>query len=755
MFKHVTKNISITSINAIAHCRVITDENNKPVDFMILQVNDAYPKITGIPKEKIEGKTGREAFPGIENRPFDFIGTYGKIAIEGGELTFENYNENLDLWFNVFVYSPIKGEFSTIFTDISERKRSENKQANDQELFERIFNNIPVMITIYDPELQNFKFNQELINTLGWTEEDASDGDFVSKVYPDPEYCQEAVDYMKSLDTGWKELKTTAKDGSKVDSIWANVLLSNALQVGIGVDIRNRKKAEQALRESEERFSVMFNAMPVSISLAEVETGKVVDINQAGLKFSGCSKKEDLIGKNFLEINGGYQQEREKIERELKQNGSVENAEMHFTSLNNEHRVVSVNTNNVTISGRNYMLTSSMDITERKHLEEMMKIQNLELKNAKDKAEESDTLKSIFIANLSHEIRTPMTGILGFTELLKASEITEEQKLSYVGIIESSGNRMLQIINDLIDISKIEAKQVEINNQITDITKILNELNFFFKPEMSKKGINLKLTNNLPDKYYFTITDAVKLNQILSNLLKNALKYTSKGTIEFGCELKNNFYRFFVKDTGFGISDDKTKVIFERFHQGDITWSDKADGVGLGLSISKAYVELLGGEIFVESELGKGSHFYFTLPVKSSVPNTFSGIPVEIDTDHLQNKKVLIAEDDESIFFLLGEILRKLKIIPLHACDGLEAIRLIRTNEDIDLIIMDTKMPNLNGFEATRIIRTFNTTIPIIALSAYSTETDKQNALNNGYNDYLTKPMTQKTLINKLLLHIK
>lgn len=744
-----------TSTNAIAHCRIITDANHKPIDFDILQVNDTYVKTTGIPKDAVEGKTAREAFPGIEGRPFDFIGKYGKIALEGGELNFESYNDKIDRWFNVYVYSPHTGEFTTIFTDITQRKKLEHLQKQDKELFEGIFNNIPVMITIFDPELNNFKFNKELVNTLGWTDEDGNAGNFMMKVYPDPEYRQKVEDYMKSLEPGWKEWRTTAKDGTIVDTIWANIMLSTGKLVGIGVDIRNRKKAEEALRESEERFSTIFRAMPIGVSLTEIETGQIIDVNDAGLEFTGCNRKEEVVGKTTMGLNVINPNERNKVIAELKQNGSVKNAELRFRTFQNETKVVSLNLNKVVINGRDFLLSTSMDITQRKQLEETLRIQNIELQQAKEKAEENDQLKSIFLANMSHEIRTPMTGILGFTDLLKSADITGEQKLEYVNIIESSGNRMLQIINDLIDISKIEAKQVEINKQFVNIPKMLNELNFFFKPEAVRKKLDLKLTNNLTEDYFYTFTDELKLTQILSNLLKNAIKFTDTGSIEFGCEFKNSNYKFYVKDTGRGIARNIGDKIFERFYQGDVDYCAKSEGVGLGLAISRAYVEMLGGKIFVETEPGTGSDFYFTLPLVSGTVNSPRASSDKTEIITLENKQILIAEDDETVFFLLKEILRRMKINIIHASDGNEAVNLTRLHQDLDLIIMDTKMPNLNGLEATQMIRKFNCTIPIIALSAYSYDSDKQKALSAGCNDYITKPMNKNDLINKLLIYIK
>jgi signal transduction histidine kinase/CheY-like chemotaxis protein len=390
---------------------------------------------------------------------------------------------------------------------------------------------------------------------------------------------------------------------------------------------------------------------------------------------------------------------------------------------------------------------TNTDITQLRSTEE-------KLKEAKEKAEENDKLKSAFLANMSHEIRTPMTGILGFTELLKTTEINEDQKV-YLNIVESNGKRMLQIINDLIDISKIEAHQVELNYEATDLPQLLNELLVFFVPEANKKNIFLKLNCDLPFGLEKTYTDQTRVSQILNNLIKNALKFTSKGTVEFGCEPLDNSYKFYVKDTGPGIPPEKTGIIFERFRQGDISWADKYDGVGLGLSISKAYVELLGGNLYVKSEVGSGSEFFFTLPYQS-VP--LREVPVYepqlLNIKPVHNKKVLIAEDEDGIYMLLSTILRSQKIETIHACDGQEAIEILKNRHDIDLVLMDSKMPNLSGSEATRIIRSFNTKVPIIALSAYSSEADKIKAINTGCNDYLVKPMTREGFMEKVMKYL-
>jgi signal transduction histidine kinase len=233
---------------------------------------------------------------------------------------------------------------------------------------------------------------------------------------------------------------------------------------------------------------------------------------------------------------------------------------------------------------------------------------------AKEKAEESDRLKSAFLANMSHEIRTPMNGILGFAELLKEPELTGEEQHKYIEIIEKSGARMLTIIHDIIDISKIESGQMDICLLTININTKIDYLYHFFLPEVQAKRTKLELKTEVPEKAAIINTDSEKINSILTNLIKNAIKFTSTGTIVFGYRKKADYLKFFVKDTGMGIDKDRQEAIFERFIQADIYDKQAYQGAGLGLSISKAYVEMLGGKIWVESEPGQGSSFYFTIP---------------------------------------------------------------------------------------------------------------------------------------------
>jgi PAS domain S-box-containing protein len=488
---------------ALQHCRVITDEAGRPIDYEMFHINETFTRITGIREEDVYRKRATEIFPGLKKLEFDYIGNFGKIALEGGEINTEVYFDFLDKWLSVYAYSPIKGEFTAIFTDITERKRAEE-----------------------------------------------------------------------------------------------------------------------------------------------------------------------------------------------------------------------------------------------------------ELRKAKEKAEESDRLKSAFMANMSHEIRTPMNGILGFADLLKNPMLSGESQKMYIEAISSSGKRMLSIINDLIDISKIEAGQIELRREPTDLRKLLEEQIMFFRPEAEKKKISLSLKAELPADFIFE-TDRTKLAQVLTNLLKNSLKFTpEKGSIELGCRLNEGSELFFyVRDTGIGIRKELQEKIFERFRQGDK--AEHHEGIGLGLAISRAFVEQLGGKIMVESEYGKGSVFSFSVPYTAQSGEVNKTKEKGMINDNLSSGNILIVDDDDMSYTLVKEILKRNNMNALRAENGLEAVNVSRSHNDINLILMDIKLPVMSGIDATIEIKKIRPEIPVIMQSAYASQEEIDRAFKAGCSDYLTKPININLLIEKIAEHIR
>jgi len=413
------------------------------------------------------------------------------------------------------------------------------------------------------------------------------------------------------------------------------------------------------------------------------------------------------------------------------------------------------------------VIISFIDITERINSEILIAnknkeiaLQNNELNKtnrkllaAKEKAEESDRLKSAFLANMSHEIRTPMNGILGFTNLLKIPGLTGEDQQKFIDIIEKSGDRMLSTVNDIIDISKIEAGQVDVTISYINLNKQMNELFEFFLPEAKKKNIQLSITNQIPDQLANFKSDKEKLNSILTNFIKNAIKYTPDGSIKIGYSVKENGKQneleFYVKDTGIGIPKERQNAIFNRFEQADIEDRQVYEGSGLGLAISKAYVEMLGGKIWVESEEGVGSQFYFTIPYDASNDKTHKK---NIEDSNKQpsvkeNLKALIVDDDEFTITYLSIILEEYAKEILIAKSGNDAVEMCHKNTDIDIVLMDIKIPGIDGYEATQQIREFNKEVFIVAQTAYAQSDDREKAIVAGCDDYITKPIDKERLL--------
>ncbi|MDV7188012.1 response regulator [Lutibacter sp. TH_r2] len=379
-----------------------------------------------------------------------------------------------------------------------------------------------------------------------------------------------------------------------------------------------------------------------------------------------------------------------------------------------------------------------------------------ELKAALEKAKESDRLKTAFLHNISHEIRTPMNGILGFSELLKNQDLTGEKQQKFINIITKSGERMLGTLNDLMDIAKLETCQIKPKLVEINIYKELEYLETFFKPEAENKGITLKF-NSLPKNKDFLInTDREKLYAILSNLIKNAIKYSKKGSIEFGYRTKENMLEFYVKDTGIGIPKDRQIAIFDRFVQADIHDKNAYEGIGLGLSITKSYVEMLGGEIWLKSKELEGSTFYFTIPSNIKQLNEIISKDCEKENIKIQKKhSILIVDDDEITMSYLTTVLVDYSSTIFKATNGKEAVEIFTNNPTIELILMDLKMPIMNGFEATSNIRKISKSVVIIAQSAFAMGNDKRKAIDAGCNDYISKPIQLNNLLQLIKKHLK
>ena len=503
-------------------------------------------------------------------------------------------------------------------------------------------------------------------------------------------------------------------------------------------DITDVIKKRDELRELNLLLDGILNNIPVYLCVKDPEDDfRYLYWNKAFADHSGipASKAIGHTDYEIFPVHGDAEKFRQD-DLELLQTHKRIDMQETYLSANGEARIVQTLKALVPMEGRKPLLIGiSWDITNLQNIEQ-------ELIKARIKAEQSDRLKSAFLANMSHEIRTPLNAIVGFSQLLPSAETTEEKKL-YSGIINQNSDILLQLINDILDLSKIEAGTLEYIKRPMNLGEVCRTIYTVHK-ERVKEGVTLVFDNEEED--LLMEGDQNRIMQVITNFLTNASKFTYEGEIRFGFGRMDKDIRVYVKDTGIGIEPEKVDHIFERF----VKLNSFAQGTGLGLSICRMIIEKIGGEIGVTSELGKGSTFYFTIPYEEtgehgkffkeskvvSKGNTVNRVQ--------QIKKILVAEDVESNFILLKNLIGR-EYTLLWAKDGVEAIEMYKQYQP-DLILMDVKMPRMDGLEATHIIRSYSKEIPIIALTAYAFEADKELALEMGCNDFVTKPISERTL---------
>ncbi len=519
--------------------------------------------------------------------------------------------------------------------------------------------------------------------------------------------------------------------------------------------ISKRENERDQARKSEQFTSEIFSKVNKSAFDAIVVTDnqmKIKYFNLAAEKLSGY-KFEEIKETPFYNVFVPYDK-REEFKKEIEKFRST--GECAYTTkpfetiaINkmNEKFYVEISVTTFSYNNGTGSAITLKDITERKKREE-------ELITAKQKAEESDKLKSAFLANMSHEIRTPMNAIIGFSDLLAKPGNFDKHKEKYLQIISSSGKSLLNLINDIIDISKIEAGQLKIKTQKVLLNPVMNEILLSQNQinDMNNKPFELRMQKAVEGDDFTIETDVFRLKQILNNLIGNAMKFTEEGYIEFGYKFNTpEELLFYVKDTGVGMPQDKLDVIFTRFGQIDRKDNKNQSGTGLGLTISKKLTELLGGKMWVESEEGIGSTFFFTLPYdpELNVADEY-GASAASGSGTLENKTILVAEDEDMNIIYMQEVLSETKAKVLWAKNGEEAVKIAKENTQIDLILMDIKMPIMDGYTATRKIREFNQNVIIIAQTAYALTGEKEKTIAAGCNYYITKPIEIKILMNTL-----
>lgn len=546
---------------------------------------------------------------------------------------------------------------------------------------------------------------------------------------------------------------------------------------------KQKREAEKAIRNERILLRTLIDNLPDLIYIKDTQGRKIVS-NNADYGFLGFNSEAEVIGKTDAElfperhINQSLEDDRQIIESGkvisyYEEQRADTKGKLHWFLTNK----IPLFTDQGKISG---LINLSHDITERKLAElalqsreqelekqnmeyealnrEYLKLNeelkesldqiraiNAELIVAKGKAEESDNLKTAFLENMSHEVRTPLNGILGFAEFLKDPDLDKDQVETYIGIIDASSKQLLTIINDILDISKIKADQITIKNADVNVTELLEELYEQNKEQAELKNLKFTLNPHNLDKNIVTVTDSAKLKQVFNNLINNAIKFTSAGSIEFGLNLQDHALSFYVKDSGIGIAPEDQDLIFKPFSKVENSAARKYGGNGLGLAISKALVEKLGGTIFLSSSINQGATFTFTIP-RTEAKKVEVNERVKVESHVVENRSqatVLIAEDEVYNYYYIEELLKPMKIKTLHAWNGAEAVEMVKDVKDISLVLMDIKMPEMDGLTATRLIKEMNPHLPVIAQTAYESREDRDKAMASGVDYYMTKPISR------------
>ncbi len=686
----------------------------------------------------------------------DFITTVGDVTFES--VVKPSFDEN----------NNILGLIGVSF-DISERIKVENELKEREINLKLITENMADTICHMDASRRIIYVSPSIKSVFGWEIEDILGHEITDLVH------QEDIDAV-FLDT--KKAVDNKKDSTNIqyrylhkDGIYRwvesaiNFLYNNRNELD-GVifssrEISKRKETEDALKKSEEKYRILSELVSDGASSAILTPeGKLIRewATEKLFRTYGINPDELASVEDWLKIvhpddiaifTSGM---REVL------SGKQSSAEFRIIIKSGEVRWINhnvyprINENNKFIG----LISAIKDITERKKYEE-------DLKLSKQKAEESDRLKSTFLANMSHEIRTPLNSIIGFTNVMLAEDNKFDKKsIQFLNIVHSNAYHLLSLINDIIDLSKIEAGQLIISESEISLNQFLKEIYNHFHSELEtrdKNLVRLLLNTSLPFDNCTINIDDFRLKQILTNLLSNAVKFTKSGVIEFGYTITKDekFFRFFVADTGIGIDETKKRIIFERFRQADESFERRYGGTGLGLAISSSLIELMSGKIWLESELGKGATFYFSLPYNKIGIDRNATIRESSTNEslNLQNKKILIVEDDESSFLFLKVFFERSNAIIFRAEDGESAIQITQENPDLIIIFMDINLPGINGYGATTEIRKFNEKIPIIAQTAYAYSEDRKKCIDAGCTDYISKPIEIKLLqsiIKKYLL---
>ncbi len=737
--------------------QLVKNEKGEPVDYKIVDVNISYERILGISAEKARGALASKLY-GTNTAPY--LKEYAEVVKNKKPYIFETYFIDLDKHFHISVNTPYPEYFITIFSDISGRIKNDEQIRKNEIMFKAITENAMEGISLADMNGNYVFVNSAFAKMVGYTKEELLKMSLFD-IKPQGEKNSTLFHVLKQ--NSEKRIGKSSRNSllCKDNSIiYVNI---NAKLIDIGKEkfalgivrdesvivkwenelIESKEKAE----ESENRFRTIAEYSVDGITIADPE-GNYVYVNNKFCEMSGYSR-EELLSMTAFDMAA------EKLPKEmaLSQFQSDDNfsGKVQYFTLRRKDGTkyhTEITGTNIEINRENLVLGFIKDISEIVKYED-------ELIRAKEKAEESDRLKSAFLMNVSHEIRTPMNGILGFVNFLDEPDLDEKDRKSFIDIVNKSGERLLNTINDIVEISKIEAGDINIVNEETNVSELMQFQFNFFKIQAKEKGIKFRIKEQIEGTQSIIITDKQKLDGILMNLIRNAVKFTPNGKIEIGNYIENERLYFYVSDSGRGIPEDKVETIFDRFVQVELGNTRSYEGSGIGLSIVKAYITALDGDIKVKSEIDKGSTFLFSIPYKPVMNNTKDKRIDKSDENLSLKYTLLIAEDDDVNYYFLETILSK-EYNLIHAVNGEEAVRLFTENPEISLVLMDIKMPGeYDGLVATQKIKEIKKQVPIIAQTAYAMEADKTAALEAGCSEYITKPFNVDNIISLIRKYCK
>lgn len=720
---------------------------------VIVGANQRFFEICGKKPEQVIGQHIRHLFPDdvLNEKPlrFDVLKTGQPLTNERVMMKPDGEKVYIEMHSKMM---PDK-TYQSIMRDITERKLTEKALIHSRNLFNTVFEKTQNPIFIINEK----GYYTDLNNAAAVFLERPKDkiiGIHVTDTIPADCDATESMTIHRQL---W-EVGGMAETYYDVNGTTKTLLLTISPVIfenqwhifGIGTDITDQKKYLKALTENEEKFRQMSENIADGVTI--IENNQVVYVNTRLSEITGYPV-EELKKMTGFELAASWEKDRIKeIHKTQKGNKEFTNLEYCIQTKNGEERYLLNRYSYGNGNNRKYIITT--DITERKQFEKELLQKNEEYRKLNEelqvsivKARESDRLKSAFIANMSHEIRTPLNAIMGFSEMLSKKELPREKVTNYSQVIHRSGSHLLNLVSDIIDISKIETGQMDVSFEPVNLNQLFAETYSVFEHMAREKQLVFK--TDIPAEEYDIVGDRTKLQQILNNLIGNSLKFTEFGEVRFGFSVKNNKLRIVVSDSGIGIANKDIPVIFERFRQIESMPGKKYPGTGLGLAIVKGLTELMKGTIEVKSALGHGTEFVlkFNIEFTGNDQQLKKSLDVaEGSSFHFTGKTLLLAEDETLSQMLFAEILQPTGIQIIEAGDGREALELFVRHKP-DIVVLDLGLPRMDGIQVCREIRKTDTNTPVIACSAYAYSTDKEKAMRAGCNDFVTKPYQSDQLL--------